>query len=154
MAKRIVFFITVLVLLISATVYAADNPVITLEGRVWFPQLKTDWNVGTNSTDIDKDTLGIGKKDFADIRASWHVNPRHTLRVAYVPIKYTGDATLTQTVKYGDQTFVVGDLVSSDLRMDYVRGGWFWNLVNTEKVKFSTLLEMKAFFGFKREPFP
>ena len=64
MKKISIMLFGVFFFLFSSIVYAADRPILDIEGRYWFPKLSTDWKVGNNATDVDDGTLGLSNKNF------------------------------------------------------------------------------------------
>lgn len=146
MKKTFIMLFGVFFFLFSSIVCAADRPILDIEGRYWFPKLSTDWKVGNNATDVDDGTLGLSNKNFVNIRATVNILENHSIRLEYTPIRYSGDATMTQNVVFGGKTYAAGNLVSTDLKMDYLRAGWLWHVVNQGNIKFSTLLDIKGFF--------
>lgn len=142
--KAFLMLVTVF-LFLPLGAWAADAPVISLEGRYWLPSLSADFKAGAGATDVNEDTLKIDNENFLDLRATWHINPSHSVRVSYIPVSYEGNAPIPAGgIGFGGKNYQTGRILT-DLKMDYIRAGWLWNILKNEKVKFTALLDAKIF---------
>lgn len=111
------------VLLISFSTPAMALPGFEagVRGTYWFPDLSATaqtTTAGIPETKFDfKDDLGVGDEDFLSGEAFVRVG-RVTFRIGYTPIRFDGDATLTETIEFNGQTFPVNENVISHLDVD------------------------------------
>lgn len=126
------------------------NARVELEARYWTPDLTSTVRVaeGGVGTDIDLvDDLGMGDEGFLEGRLSWRPTPRSKIRLAWVPLSYSGDRVVSRTLEFGGETFRVNTRVVSDLDIEYARLGWAWQFIGTKDGNFllGPVLEAKAF---------
>ena len=72
----------------------------------WKPSPQVVISSGSGGTPIDfVSQFSIEDKRFREFRVVLKAAPKHKLRYSTVPIKYSGSATLNQTITFQGQTF-------------------------------------------------
>lgn len=146
---RVFLIFVCMMLVLTGTVFA--EPVVELEGRYWITGLNSHVKVTEDlliGTDIDLvDDLGLGDKDFPEVRLKWNTGPNSLLRFAYTKVCFGGDKVIERAISFSGQTYAVGTHVSTELEVDYFRLGWAWQFLDIGEgaVKAGPLLEAKAF---------
>jgi outer membrane protein len=85
---------------------------------------------GVSGTVLDvKNDLGMKDEDVFNGEVFLKVG-NFTFRVAYTPLKFTGDSVLTKSVVFDGTTFPAGVPVSSKLETKMVDGDVQWDLLN------------------------
>jgi hypothetical protein len=151
--KRMFLAIFFILFLFGGIIVNAGDEKISVEGRYFMPTLSATLKVSDslpNPTKVDDDMLNIKRENFVDIRASIKLAESQKLRLSYMPISYSGRTTITQDIVFGDQRFVAGQRVLTDLDMDYLRLGWFYKLIKKEGVDLSAVLEAKGYIAKAR----
>lgn len=125
----------------AETPKADDDPVfdnhLTLSGSFAYAsastQIRLDASDGTRGTDLDGETdLGLSKhKWLGRGEATLRPRPRHRLRLThhFLKLERNGTATLTRDVAFGDEDFLAGEIVTSNLdlsllALDYSYSFW------------------------------
>lgn len=121
--------------LVTALTPAAGNALeFGARGYYWFPTLKGDLQVDTDSvkgTKVDfKDTLGIDNKNIPSVEAFAGIGHHH-LSLMYTHMNYTGSATLTNVVFNGT---TYNGLTDSDFRLRMLDAEYQYDLINLENI--------------------
>jgi len=112
-------------------------------------QLRLDSSAGTLGTVVDAENdlglparkvLGIGDVTFR------MGSPRWRMRVEYwfLPLDRSGNATLTKTINFKDDTFNPGDQVNSQLNMHVLAVGWAYSFLRSERYELAASLGFDA----------
>lgn len=144
--KKLAAFFTMLVMLLAVPPAFA---LVDIEGRYWFSDI--DGNIrfadGGAGTEIDLvNDLGVDDEDFFDARITLELGS-HRLRYGFMPLKWEGRNTITRQIEFGDSTFSVSDVVDSELRVDYHRLGYQYNIIDTLDNHLGVIFELKYFDG-------
>ncbi|MEK7679870.1 MAG: hypothetical protein AAB356_06740, partial [Deltaproteobacteria bacterium] len=127
------------------------DAIVDVEGRYWFTNLDANARISTGSvigTDLDlvKD-LGIDdKKGFLEGRITLELGSSK-LRYGYVPMKWSGSKTLTQSVVFAGTTYTASTQVDSELKLDYHRLGYEYDVIDSLNNKLGMIFEVKYFDG-------
>jgi hypothetical protein len=101
---------------------------ILLEGRYWYPKLKSTVKIVENQigTDINLvDDLGFGvEKGFGEGRLQIKVLPYHKFNFSYLPMKWEGDKIISQNIQFSGQTYPAGTRVQSEMDIKMFKGGY------------------------------
>ncbi|MBW7956701.1 MAG: hypothetical protein H3C68_02300 [Deltaproteobacteria bacterium] len=142
--KKLAAFFTMLFVFLGA---APASALVDIEGRYWFSDI--DGNIrfvdGGVGTDIDLvNDLGMDDEDFIDARITLELGS-HRLRYGFMPLKWEGQNTITRNITFGDQTFSASTDVESELRIDYHRLGYQYNIIDTLDNHLGVIFELKYF---------
>ena len=91
-----------------------------------------DFAVGDSGvrTKIDfNDDLGYDDSEDMYVEAGLNFGPFH-LAASYMPISFSGDGTLNQTIEFNGQTYAANTDVKSDVDLDLYDVGLTWYLIN------------------------
>jgi hypothetical protein len=106
-------------------------------GFWWFPTLKADLRVNTDSTtgtEINmKDTLGIEDKSTYSVEA-YVGTKNHHLNVMFTPFDYSASKILYTSVIFNGQTYAANSSVDSKLRMSMFDLQYQYDLLNFENI--------------------
>lgn len=112
------------------------DPVFMLEaetGGLWFSRNRTQIP-SDSGTRFDLDDLtGSGPDGYVRLSAQYQFNPRHSLRLAYVPIQVSGSGTLDEPVTFVDAEFDVDAPVRGLYRFDTYRLTYRWTFHRSER---------------------
>jgi hypothetical protein len=143
------FVIALLVLMTGVLMSSRASAVVDVEGRYWFSTLDSTVQVTTGSiigTELDFiDDLGISdKENFLEGRIILEFG-NHSLRYGYIPLKWDETSTLSRTVTFGGQSYTVGTSVESELKSDYHRLGYQYNVIDVMDNHLGVIFELKYF---------
>lgn len=145
--------LAVAALVVLALLFTGSNAsaVVDVEGRYWFSNLDDKIQVtgaGVTGTEIDLvNDLGVDdKKNFFDARITLELGS-HKLRYGYMPLKWDGNNTLSQSIVFNGQTYSATTNVDSELKMDYHRLGYEYDIIDTLNNKLGIIFEVKYFDG-------
>ena len=146
---RTPFAVATLVGALAVPAAGQEQPRFALEGWLWQGKLEASARIsdGELGTVFDfKEDLGLADEDIPEGRLIWATGPRSRLRLGFLQVGYSGDATVTRTVEFGGQTYTVGTRVLTGLDKQYARLGWVWQFVQAAggTFRFGTVLELKA----------
>ncbi len=142
-------------ILIAMTVFLAvlmardASALVNVEGRYWFTDLSgtvTSSMAGLPGTELNlsKD-LGVkGSKGFPEVRVGFNFFSNR-IRYAFVPMKWSGSTTISQTFNFNGQSFSAGDRISSEMRAYYHRLGYEYDFIDTLGNRLGTIVELKYF---------
>jgi outer membrane protein len=122
------------VLLLPVSSFAFE---VGARGHYWFPSLDgtvkvdEDGTIGTK-IDFDKD-LGIDDEDYPSVEAFMGLGNHH-LSLTYTDIDYSGKKTLTRDINFGDETYHVGDLVSSSIEYTMIDLHYQYDILDLENI--------------------
>lgn len=140
-------------LVLCAVVFTGSRAeaIVDVEGRYWFTNLDANARISTGSvvgTDLDLvDDLGIDdKKGFLEGRITLELGSSK-LRYGYVPMKWSGSKTLTQSVVFAGSTYTASTQVDSELKLDYHRLGYEYDFIDALNNKLGMIFEVKYFDG-------
>lgn len=128
--------------------FSADAlAVLSVEGRYWFSNLDgtvKSTSAGIAGTDIDLvNTLGMeSSKDFLEGRITLDLG-NHRLRYAYIPMKWTGSKTISQSVVFNGTTYSASTKVDSELKLNYHRLSYEYDVINTLDNRLGLILDVK-----------
>ncbi len=144
----------VIVLLASVLAGSTAHALVDVDARYWFSNLDSKVKAtsgGVTGTDIDlvKD-LGLDdKKGFLEGRVTLELGS-HKLRYAFVPLKWDGSKTITQTVTFGGQTYSASTAVDSSLKLDYHRLAYEYDIIDMLNNRLGVIFEVKYLNGEAR----
>ena len=138
---------------LGASVVAAQERVrFELELNSWDPdvagQIKiVEQGIGDN-IDLASD-LGMAGDRVEDLRVTFHPSRRTEIRLARMPLTYSGDSVVSRTIEFAGEIFTVASRVVSQLDLDYVRAGFAWQFLSSDDGRFRVgpLIEVKGFQG-------
>ena len=82
----------------------------------WKPSPQVVISSGSAGTPVDfVSQFSIEDKRFREFRVVLKAAPKHKLRYSTVPIKYSGSATLNQSIPFQGQTFTAGVPATAEL---------------------------------------
>ena len=144
MRKLVVLLAAVFVLSLSSKASA----IVDVEARYWFTDFD-DTIRGTEGstvgTDINLvDDLGVGDENFVEGRITLELGS-HKLRYGFMPLKWNGNKNVTSSINFNGQSF--SGNVESELRMDYHRLGYEYDIIDTLNNKLGVIFELKYFDG-------
>ena len=123
------------ILCLAGPAAAQDSPEnyhIELGAMYWKPSPQVVISSGTGGTPIDfVSQFSIEDKRFREFRVVLKAAPRHKLRYSTVPIKYSGSATLDQSITFQGQTFNAGVPATAELGWTLMRFGYEWDSIAT-----------------------
>lgn len=98
-------------------------------------------------TEVDmEDDLGFDDSEELTVEAAIQLGDFH-LSLGYLPLRFSGDGTLTRTVEFEGETFSVGTDVDSDVELELYDLGLTWYLINFDdlpvRVQFGPELSVK-----------
>jgi hypothetical protein len=91
-----------------------------VRGYYWFTDIEGNVKLSSGSlagTKLDFDDLGIGNESYP-VGEVFLGFGKHHLSFSYYHAKYSGTSTLSETINFGGETFVAGDIVKSSLEYD------------------------------------
>ncbi len=147
--RRLVIAVSVFIslFLVGANAYA----LVDVEARYWFTNL--DSNIEANSgtiigTNIDiVNDLGIDDhENFLEGRITLEKG-HHSIRYSYIPLSWSGDRVVTESVTFAGRTFSASTNVTTDLQIDYHRFSYRYDLYNKLKNHLGIIGEVKYFDG-------
>ena len=123
-----------------------------VEMNSWDPDLTGQMKIveGGIGDSIDLiDDLAMTGDRANDLRITFHPSGRTEIRLARMPIAYTGDNVASRTIEFAGETFTVSSRVVSNIDLDYVRAGFAWQFLSSDDRRFRAgpLLEIKGFQG-------
>ncbi len=138
-----------LIFIFTALIAKDASALVTAEGRYWFTDLSSKVNVSSGvlaGNDINMvDDLGLdGRKGFPEVRVGFNLGSNR-IRYGFVPLKWDGSTTLTQTFNFNGQSFAVSDKVSSELKAYYHRLGYEYDFIDTLGNRLGGIIEVKYF---------
>jgi hypothetical protein len=131
---------------------AAETPRVELEARLWDPDPSGRIQVLAEGfgTEIDlAGDLGLSGDPVVDLRLTFHPTRRMVVRLAAVPLDYTGDSVVSRTITFAGQDFTVSSRVTSHVTLDYARVGFAWQFLSSSDGRFRVgpMVEAKGFRG-------
>jgi len=116
------------ILCLAGPAAAQDSPEnyhIELGAMYWKPSPQVVISSGGGGTPIDfVSQFSIEDKRFREFRVVLKAAPKHKLRYSTVPIKYSGSATLNQSITFQGQTFTAGVPAAAELEWTLMRFGY------------------------------
>ncbi|HAO94234.1 MAG: hypothetical protein A2X93_08420 [Deltaproteobacteria bacterium GWC2_56_8] len=128
---------------------ATASAVVDVEGRYWFTNMDGTVQVsnGAVGTELDiVDDLGMEDKNFFEGRVTLELGS-HKLRYGYMPLKWSGSTTLTESVTFAGQTYTASADVDSELNLAYHRLGYEYDFIDLLNNKLGVIVELKYFDG-------
>ena len=111
---------------------------------LWKPSPDMIITSGTLGTPVDfVNTFAVEDKWFADVRVVLKPARKHKLRFSATPIKYESTQTLTQTIRFGGQTYAVGVPTTASLKWTLMRAGYEWDPIVTERGFAGLIFDLK-----------
>ncbi len=148
------FLAALLVFVASVLASSSAHAIVDVDARYWFSNL--DANVkatsgGVIGTDIDlANDLGLDdKKNFLEGRVTLELGS-HKLRYGFMPLKWDGSKTITQTITFGGQTYSASTLVDSELNLDYHRLAYEYDIIDVLSNRLGVIFEVKYLNGEAR----
>jgi hypothetical protein len=103
----------------------------------WAPNLEatvSSESLGILGSDIDvKTDLNYQDKTIGEFRLVLRPGRKHKFRMAYTPVRYDSDVTLSRTIVFNGIAFKVGIPVTSEFKWDTWRFGYEYDFVYTDK---------------------
>ena len=92
---------------------------------------------GTSGTTIDLEEDAGLEKDTNDffLRGHYRFKPKHRLEASYYALRREGERVLTRTIDWGDEEYVIGGTLKTDMKSSFGRIGYAWSFVKKEKVE-------------------
>lgn len=142
-------FLAISLFLAAVLVSSTASAVVDVEARYWFSTIDSEVKVSSGTlvgTDIDVVTdLGLDEqKNFFEGRLKLELGS-HSLRYAFVPLKWDGSKALTQSVTFNGQTYTASTQVDTDLKLTYHRLGYEYDFIDLMDNKFGMIIELKYF---------
>jgi hypothetical protein len=133
---RIRLFVLFLGLLcVAGRANAQDSPEnyhLEVGVMFWKPAPEILISSGTQATTIDLiNQFAIEKERVREFRVVLKASQKHKIRFSTVPIDYTGNATLNQTIVFRGQTYTVGVPTTAELKWTLMRIGYEWDPIAT-----------------------
>lgn len=137
-------------LLITLALLCLPAPVLAdaeLEVRLWLTELDgtlqvTEGSLGT-VLDIGND-LGVEDDEGLEVRLTWRMPGPLVVRFGYVPLSFSGSASLDRDIEFGGVTFPVQFDLGTELELDYARAGVGWLFRVNEDFRIGPMIELKA----------
>ena len=146
MRKLVVLLAAVFVLSLSSTASA----IVDVEARYWFTDFDDTIRVtegSTVGTDINLvDDLGVGDENFVEARITIELGS-HKIRYGYMPLKWEGSNNLTRSITFNGTTYSASTNVESEIKMDYHRLGYEYDIIDSLNNKLGVIFELKYFDG-------
>lgn len=145
------FLVAALVLCAVVFTGSKAEAIVDVEARYWFTSLDANAKFTADSvvgTQFDLvDDLGIDdKKGFLEGRITLELGSSK-LRYGYVPMKWSGSKTLTQSIVFAGTTYTASTQVDSELKLDYHRLGYEYDFIDALNNKLGVIFEVKYFDG-------
>jgi len=147
--RRLFTSITVFLSLFFITVNA--YALVDVEARYWFTNL--DSNVQANSGavigtkfDLVNDFGLDDHENFVEGRITLELG-NHSLRYAYIPLSWSGDAAIMKSVNFAGQVFLASTVVATDVQIDYHRISYRYDIINKLKNRLGVIAEIKYLDG-------
>jgi len=125
--------------------------IVDVEARYWFTNLDTKIEassgpiIGTN-LDLVND-LGVDDlENFVEGRITLELG-HHNFRYAYMPLSWSGQATLTRDINFAGRTYPASTQVSTDTQIDYHRFSYRYDFIDTLQNRLGIIAEVKYFDG-------
>ncbi len=138
-------FLAALAVFILA-VFTVDtaHAIVEVDGRYWFTNLSSEIQSGTTGTNVNfTDDLGLDdSKGFFEGRISLGVLG-HRVRYGFMPMKWDGSGTTTQSVTFGGQTYSASTAVDSEINVKYHRLGYIYNFIDVLNNRLGIIVEAK-----------
>lgn len=128
---------------------ASAEPTIELQGRYWFPDLRSNAQISSSSTvgtvvDL-KDDLGVGNEAIPEGQLIWHITRKHELRAGANFATFNGSKFVTKNITFDGTTYAVGTQVNSELKLNTYNVGWAYQFAGNEIVTLKSILDVKIF---------
>ncbi|MBI5641897.1 MAG: hypothetical protein HY954_00315 [Deltaproteobacteria bacterium] len=144
------FGLAVFAFLVAIFFSSTASAVVDVEGRYWLTDLDGTVQVSSDGvgTDIDlANDLGVdNKKNFFEGRITLELGS-HKLRYGFVPLKWDGSKTLTETITFAGQSYTASADVESEMNLNYHRLGYEYDFIDALNNKLGVILELKYFDG-------
>lgn len=142
-------FVAAIVFMAAVLAAPEAKAVVDVDARYWFVNLDSRIKATSGSsvgTEIDAvDTLGLDKhKGFPEGRITLELGS-HSLRYAFTSLKWDAVKTVTQDFTYAGQTYTAGSDVSTDLKLDYHRLAYMYDIVDALNNRLALIFELKYF---------
>lgn len=124
--------LTLLAVLVLAVGPAMADEMVSLKAGylTLSPQGEFAVSNGGVGTKVDmEDDLGFDDSEDFMAEAAVQLGP-FRLAAGYLPLQFSGHGALSTEIKFGDQTFSIGDVVDSDVDIDLYDVGLTWYLLN------------------------
>jgi hypothetical protein len=120
---------TFAVLVCCATGFAEDFHV-EFTGSYW--ALDPSGYIQTRLTRVDlRSDLGIsGTTGEAFLKAVVKPGARHRINFEVIPYRLSGENVINRTIEFGGRTYPVQDTITSETNIDYVFGGYQFDIIN------------------------
>src|SRR3989338_7280012 len=143
--KKILLLMVVSALSLFA--YSNAEAIVHVEGRYWFTSLDSNVKVTDASlvgTEIDLvDTLGMDdKKNFWEGRIDMNLGSHHLI-YGHMPLSWTGQKTITQSVTFAGQTYTASTKVDSSLDILYQRLGYRNDIIDMLGNRLGIIFDIK-----------
>ena len=146
------FFFALLILLISSGATVAQSSSadsrVEFDFRYWITDLNSKARVSSqvlDGTEFDvKDDLGLEDRNFPEFKFAGRLTKNHKLRFEYFQVDYSGDKSITRSIRFGGQDFNVSTRVVSDFDLKQLRAGYSWQFIGNERIRFGPLVEVRG----------
>jgi len=139
--------LAVLVVMLFCLMHSTADAIVHVEGRYWFSNLDSKVKVTDASvigTDIDLvDTLGVDdKKNFWEGRIDLNLGSHHLI-YGYMPLSWTGQKTITQSVTFAGRLYTASTKVDSSLDILYQRLGYRYDIIDMLGNRLGIIFDIK-----------
>jgi len=139
--------LAVLVVMLLGLMHSTANAIVHVEGRYWFTTLDSTVKVTDASvigTEINLvDTLGVDdKKNFWEGRIDLNLGSHHLI-YGHMPLSWTGQKTITQSVTFAGQTYTASTKVDSSLDILYQRLGYRYDIIDMLGNRLGIIFDIK-----------
>ena len=109
-----------------------------IEFTAGYWSLNPSGHIDTSSTSVDlRSDLGIrGGQDEGSFKVVWKPGAKHRINFEVIPFRLDGENTITRTIDFGGRTYPIEDHITSSLNIDYVFGGYQYDIVNNARGHF------------------
>jgi hypothetical protein len=127
--------VTVLVALVFVSPLSAFADDFHIEFTASYWPLSPSGTIRTSSTPVDlRSDLGIdGRKNQGMFRVVLKPGSKHRINFEVIPYRLSGANVINRTFELGGRTYPVQERISSEANVDYVFGGYQYDVVNNAR---------------------
>lgn len=145
--RRFVAALTVFAVMLLAAPGA--QAIVNVEGRYWFSNFDDKVKISKGSvigTDINLvDDLGVDdSRNFWEGRITLELGS-HKLRYGFMPLEWKGSKSLNRSITFNGQTYSASTNVNTELKADYHRLGYEYDIIDSLNNKLGVIFEVKYF---------
>ena len=96
-----------------------------------------------NPTKVDlQNTLGMDDSDGTFKPTLFYTSGNHIFSIDYESLSYSGDKVITETIRFGDETYNISDRIVSNMDIDWYTLGYRYALVKQDKLSLNLGLDI------------